>query len=204
MSKRKGEPVEKCDSKLRNKDKTCRQTAGNRTDHPGVGRCWLHGGLNQKIDLTDPKNRYLIMKQGRIRDLIEAFAEDTNPLDLSHEVMVLRALLLDLMERWESIYGVDGALLAWHESFHTGDGPPKPRQLPDFSSVSSVADRVGAMVDRIVKHKAEGAITMATLSKLLEKFGVETAQAVSEMKLEPESEAKLLTDIETRWNNVRL
>jgi hypothetical protein len=110
----------------------------------------------------------------------------------------------DLLERWDEIYGVDGALLAWHESFKTNESAPKPRQMPDFSTISSIVDKVGAMVDRIQKHKAESTISLATLNRVTEQLGVEVVNAVKEAKIDADASARILQAIERRWASIRI
>lgn len=199
----KKEPIAKpkCGSPKKKNRGLCVNRAGMRTDHEGVGKCYLHGGRTQKIDFS--KGRYSQLTHKRIGSLIEQFQSDPDPLNLLEEIALLRALTVDLVERWESIYGVDGAVIAWHESFHTGEHAPKPRQLPDYSLISGIVEKTGAMVDRIVKQKQEGSITMQTLTRVLEQFGVEVARAIGEEKLESNVESRLLRNIEQRWKSIR-
>jgi hypothetical protein len=147
-----------------------------------------------------------MVKRVALKERIEQFESDPDPLNLASEVALLRAFTLELIERWDEIYGPDGALLAWHESFRNPESttPSKPRQLPDFSAVTSVVDRVGAMVDRIQKHKAEGSITLATLNRYVEQLGAEVVSAVQETGIDAASSTKLLDSVERRWGSVRL
>jgi len=48
------EPNPKCGSRKKQSEGTCRNAAGYKTDHPGVGKCHLHGGSmrNHKIAAT--------------------------------------------------------------------------------------------------------------------------------------------------------
>lgn len=190
----------KCAAKLRRKDQTCGNPRGFRTDHPGVGKCWLHGGdtpVKHGLDST--------VHRSRLADLIEKHQQNPDPTNLLPELAQLRAFAEDLMERWESIYGPDGALLAWHESFKNDpNAPAKPRQLPDFSAVSTVVDRVGAMVDRIIRHKKERSVTLEDLNRLLNLFGVEVVVAVREIGLDDDTGNRLIRAIESRWKTARL
>lgn len=180
---------------------TCRNVAGKNTDHVGQGRCWLHGGAT-----PIKTGRYSTVKRETLRDRIAQFEADPDPLNLASEVALLRAFTLELIERWDEIYGPDGALLAWHESFRNPDNPapPKPRQLPDFSAVTSVVDRVGAMVDRIQKHKAEGAVSLVTLNRYVEQLGAEVVASAQETVTDADAREKLLDAVERRWHSVRL
>lgn len=196
----------KCGAKTKS-GKPCDHPAGFRTDHPGSGRCYLHGGAT-------PVQHGLRSKvhRSRLDELIEKHMKNPDPLNLLPEVAQLRAFAEDLQTRWDEIYGPDGALLAWHESYlvrFDKDGKelpvaPKPRQLPDFSAVSTVVDRVGAMVDRIQKHKAEGVITLDTLHRVLRKHGVEAVAAIREAKLDEATASALIKNIEARWGAIRV
>lgn len=190
-----------CGAKLRKKDRKCRQRAGHGTDHVGQGKCRLHGGLTPIIS-----GRYSSIKRPAWTERVERFKADPDPLNLLDEVALLRAFVEDLIERWESIYGVNGALLAWHESFNNpnADHVPKPRQMPDFSSLTSVVDKVGSMVDRIQKHKAEGSITLTTLNRIVEQFGADLISAIQETKIDADASTRLLEAVERRWASVKL
>jgi hypothetical protein len=185
----------------------CARPAGWGTDHPGTGRCKLHGGatpvghgMRSTVHTT------------RLSDLIEKHLKNPDPLNLLPELAQLRAFAEDLLNRWDEIYGPDGALLAWHESFmlrRDSEGnefevAQKPRQLPDFSAVSTVVDRVGAMVDRIQKHKAGGAITLETLHRVLRQHGVEVVAAIGEFGLKEEEANRLIDLIEKRWGRIQV
>lgn len=98
----------KCGAKTRG-GKPCRNTAGKKTDHVGEGRCWLHGGL------TPVKHgRYSKVKSRRIAELLTEFEADDDPLNLKPEVILLRALILDYVNRYDEF---TAALIAWHNSF---------------------------------------------------------------------------------------
>lgn len=92
---------------------TCRKTAGWGTDHKGQGVCRLHGGSTPiKHGL---RSRYAAITRPRIRALLESFEGDTEPENLLPEVHLLRALILDFVERYDT---QTEALLAWHASFN--------------------------------------------------------------------------------------
>lgn len=63
-----------CGAKLRKKDRTCRHPAGWGTDHPGVGRCRLHGGAS----LCGPANP--AFKHGLRSRYLPLPGDDTEPV----------------------------------------------------------------------------------------------------------------------------
>lgn len=223
--------MSQCGAKTRS-GKPCKQKAGARTDHPGQGRCWLHGGR------TPIKHgRYSQIQRPRLKELLERFHDDPTPLDLLPEVVLLRALVTDYVERYDE---VTDALLAWHNSW--GDryreavdewrekmlrklenggwqdteatdlpDPPdpldymtKPRQMLDITAAAGLVDKIGAMVDRIEKHKREGSITLETLDRVLEQLGVEVVHALTEEVKDAATRTAVLASIERRWGSIRL
>ncbi len=89
----------------------CRQKAGARTDHVGEGRCWLHGGLTP----ARSGGRYSsITSRPRIAELLAKFEGDPNPLDLAPEAILLRAMVLDFIERYDEMHA---GLMRWQMSF---------------------------------------------------------------------------------------
>lgn len=210
----------------------CRKPLGWGTDHPGQGRCKLHGGA------TPIKHgRYSSIQRPRLRELLDQFETDPAPLDLLPEVKLLRALLTDFVERYDQI---TDATLAWHNSWGDtyreaiglwreqmiraleNDGwqdlepddlkdPPdpldymtKPRQMLDITAAAGLVDKVGAMVDRIEKHKRDGSITLETLDRVLEQLGVEVVHALAEEVPDATTRALVLANIERRWGSIRL
>lgn len=189
-----------CGSNRKRNAGKCNRPSGWGTDHPGQGRCKLHGGST-----PIKSGRYSKITRPALRERIERFESDPDPTNLLPEVALLRAFTEDLIERFDEIYGEDGALLAWHESFKIDpNAPGKPRQMPDFSALSQIVDRVGAMVDRIQKWKAEGSITLETLNRVLQQFGSELVLAVNEIGLDEPTSSKLLNSVEQRWAAIKL
>ncbi|WP_158680068.1 hypothetical protein [Deinococcus sp. NW-56] len=100
-----------CGSGLRGKPgRHCRQPAGAGTDHLGEGRCKLHGGLT-----PIRHGRYSsLTTRPRLRELLDRLEGDPDPLNLLPELQLLRALVLDFIERYDEM---SQALIAWHLSF---------------------------------------------------------------------------------------
>lgn len=187
-----------CGADKKQTEGTCENIAGFRTDHPGSGRCYLHGGRS-----PIKHGMYSKIEHSRLGELVAAHRENPDPFNLLPELALLRAILEDLVERWESIYGPDGALLAWHESYKLGEmSSPKPRQLPDFASLSSVADRVGGMVERIQRLRREQSLSVVTLHRVVEQLGAEVVEAIRDVGCDQDTTARLLEVIEGRWARV--
>lgn len=236
----------------------CTRPAGWGTDHVGQGRCKLHAGS------TPIKHgRYSTVKRPRIRELLDAFDNDPDPLDIAPEIKLLRALILDYIERYDE---QTDALLAWHASFNGGflqqyqdwgnsfrdwlaswtlfqesfasyrqsveqaqvhyklgwpeppklpalidpPGPPepgedpatKPRRVTDILEVGKFIQSIGALVERIEKRQQNGTITLSTLDEVLQKHGVEAAQAAAEVIHDDALRTALLDAIGRRWGAI--
>lgn len=182
----------------------CHHRAGANTDHTGTGRCWLHGGRSLKGAANGrfKHGRYSTIASGRIKDLIDTYRDDDAPLDLKEEVFLLRALTHDLIERWEDIYGEEGALMAWHDSWQNGRYASKPKQLPDLSALHSIVDAIGKMVERIQRHDAERSMTYGQLSAVMKALGSELGKTLTELDVSTDLEAKIVERVATRWAHV--
>lgn len=102
-------PPALCGAKKKRGGGTCSQPAGVRTDHPGQGKCWLHGGR------TPVKHgRYSDIRRPRVAALYQAHRDGDAPLDTTPEVALMRALTQDYVERYDATME---ALVAWHESW---------------------------------------------------------------------------------------
>lgn len=237
----------------------CRQPAGARTDHPGDGKCWLHGGR------TPIKHgRYSRIKRPRLAELIASFGEETDEeaVRLRWELDLLRGLIVDYVERYDE---QTDALLAWHASFgpafdrqysewqaafilwqgqwsdfqkgfaeyrtsveaaqsHYALGwpyppavpvlieppaPPlpeetaiRPRRVTDILEVGKFIQSIGALTERIEKRQQAGTITLSTLDEVLQKHGVEAAQAAAEVIHDDALRTALLDAIGRRWGAI--
>jgi len=179
---------ERCGAKLRKRDGYCKQPAGNRTEHPGEGRCWLHGGKSPVWS-----GRYSSVKRTRLKDLLDHFQGDPKPLDLLEDLALLRSLVLDYLERYDE---VTDALVAWHESFQSSERATKPVRVLDVADASRLIDRVGTMAKRIEEIRAENAVSKKDLSRVLEEY----ARAVRLYVQDPDT----LNRIADAWSHIHL
>ena len=134
----------KCGAKKR-KSGTCRQPAGWGTDHPGEGRCKLHGGASVRgVDHPNFKtglySRYL---PDAIQQKVQTFL-DADPLELISEMALLRALLAEYVGRFNGV-------------------TPTAR---DIALLADLTERVGKFSERINKMRNESALTGAEIAFL--------------------------------------
>lgn len=149
-----------CDSLNRARTRRCRHAAGFRTDHPGQGRCYLHGGRN-----PTKHGRYSQLKHPTIRELIDKHSADPDPLNILPELAALRALFENYIDRYEL---TTNALLAWHASFGLTQRPlPEPLVMAFANIVDDMEEsyRAGGpeMTDRQVSDLASARKFLAML-----------------------------------------
>lgn len=93
----------------------CSLPAGWGTDHLGQGKCKLHGGAT-----PIKSGRYSKIKRDSLRELIQQFEADPDPLNIFPELAAARALFQDFIERYDQWAE---ALIAWHQSYQAGQRP---------------------------------------------------------------------------------
>jgi hypothetical protein len=103
---------DECGARNRNEDATgptCKNPKGFRTDHPGQGPCFLHGGMAR---ITH--GRYSKIKRRALAELIQEYKEDPEILNMEPELATARALFEDYVNRYDEI---TEALIAWWQSY---------------------------------------------------------------------------------------
>lgn len=142
---------------------TCKWLAGRRTPHPGLGKCWKHGGL------TPIKHgRYSKVHHERLLDLAAHQEANPDPLNILPELALIRALAVDYINRYEEN---TAALIAWHQSFQSPDARPKPRRVLDITAVIPLISEATKIVERIERINAVNAISRPDLNRLLNELG---------------------------------
>lgn len=96
-----------CGAKLRN-GKRCRQKPLT-----GKNRCRLHGGVDN-IGRPPIHGRYSKIENPRVKSFVEYLKQDSVPLELSEELSLARAYLMDYMNRLEEN---NEGVMRWHASF---------------------------------------------------------------------------------------
>jgi hypothetical protein len=179
-----------CSAQLRSEgyqDQTCRNPAGKWTDHPGQGRCYLHGGRSMK-----KHGRYsMIEHEGLQEKLGQLEALEQDVMDLSPEVQLLRALVIDYVERYQAF---SEALIAWHAD--GGGKTSKPRKVMDITDAGNLIEKISRTVQRIHQIHSTGSITLDTFRRVVESMGVVVASHVQEKQT--------LDAIETEWSSLAL
>lgn len=165
-------PDTKCNGIVRSGRGYCKQGAGAKTDHPGQGRCNLHGGANPV-----KHGRYSKVKNTAIRELIDVFESDPEPLNILPELAAARALFQDFVDRHAAFAA---ALLAWHESFldPQREAEPKPRQILDIADAYRLLAEIKNIVATVEKIASENAISRPDYLRLQAQQGAIVERAL--------------------------
>ncbi len=121
----------------------CAQPAGWGTDHVGFGKCKLHGGATPIVT-----GRYSIKRQ-ELAAKAQAFAGDTKPGDLTGELILMRALLQDYLDRFD-----DKARLPFD----------------DIERIFGMVEAIGRLVERIAKILSTTALTQIEVQRFQQAF----------------------------------
>lgn len=181
-----------------------------RTGHPGVGRCWKHGG---KSPIKHGIYSETMSGRGRIRELIDGIDKATEDIeDLRPETILLKALVSDYVERYED---QTRALEAWHQTHDPvyvalmaeTDAQKaidlvvqlrkinlkRPRQLPDPVGISTIIDRIRKMVESLHKIGVADAMPRQQVVNIIKRLAVVVARNVPD---------ELMQKIETEWRAI--
>lgn len=126
----------------------CKQPAGWRTDHPGTGRCKFHNGR------PPTHGRYSRYLETQLGDAIKELEEDPDPLDLTEEVHLARALLQRALDN---------------------------ESLTDSDRMGLVSD-LSKIVKRIEDVHAQNAISLPDLNRLMTEMGRVVAHHVDDQE----------------------
>ncbi len=134
----------------------CQQPAGWGTQHVGQGRCKLHGGNAGAPIIT---GRYSIKRQA-LAAKAQAFYADPTPGDLTAELVLMRALLQEYLDRFED----------------------EKTRLPfdDIQRIFGMVEAIGRLVERIAKILATTALTQNEVQQFKQAFLAELPNYVPE------------------------
>ena len=195
VAKRRGP---KCESPTKRTDYPCRNPAGFRTDHPGAGRCYLHGGRS-----LVKHGKYRTIYDSTLGEAIERFEQDPDALSLFRELATLRALTERFIVRYEEFRE---QLDAWYEDWTLANPkgqPPRPPRLLDLYDARVLLDDVGKMVARIEKIRAQNAISQPEMIRLMTEMARVVDHVVSRDVEAGQAEA-IKEEVRERWLQIRL
>ncbi len=185
-----GKPV--CGGKRRSDGMPCMQIAGWGTTHTGQGYCKIHGGAAHAANVTH--GRYSKIQGANIADTLKWLKEnDSDPLDLSDDLLLLRALAMDFISRYTEFAD---ALISWNQSWMEGDGTArKPTKILDITAASSLVRDVTRTVKLIHDIRNNSSVSLTTFNKLMQEMGKVVVKHCDD---------NTLRRIEAEWGSIRV
>ncbi len=175
----------RCNYPLEGGTRFCKLKAGTRTDHPGSGYCVEH---DKRIPY-DPAHRYRGIQNKSVQAQLGKLDEmERNIFDLMPEVTLMRALMVDYVERF---YTFRAALMKWYK-----DGKQKPRMALDITEAAHLIEAVSRLIERQHRIERSGSIDLETFRRATEQMGIIVAKHVRD--------GKILKAIEDEWSQVSL
>jgi hypothetical protein len=151
----------KCNARKRQGEGLCKPAAGAKTDHPGYGRGYLHGGAALTKSTTHGlTSRYLHVQ---LQAQIDKYLADPDPSNLLPELAFLRACLQRYLDLHPEI--TDTELLAAGDSVTVRD---------TIRTAVKIVDAIARTVGKIESIRAANAIGIPDLTRMLDYF-LETA-----------------------------
>jgi hypothetical protein len=156
-------PVPRCGA-LTRADKACAQPRGHRTDHPGFGNCWLHGGRspNGKKHAERQAAQAAVARLGiptgnsdPFALLAKAVSHADGHLEAASAVVQEAA---ELIEGQRSVLALEAAIEVYEQAIRTAFRTAKAAVDAD------VADRLAALDERAAS------LLMRFVTELLERF----------------------------------
>lgn len=148
----------RCAAWARQTGKPCMKIPGWGTDHPGQGRCRLHGGKAPILH-----GRYSKVVRPELERHLREIEASGSPLDAEPELQFLRAMLRRFME-------------ANQEKLATG----AMDSLGELGVVTKLIDQVGRQIGRIERQRALAALSLEELRVLVRRLAAVVERVVQD------------------------
>ncbi len=132
----------------------CGQAAGWKTDHPGNGKCTLHGGSVTGRPVIH--GRYSVKHKQELQDKMQEFLEDPQPGNLMSELALQRAMLQDFVERLGDTVLIDVIM--------------RKHVFDMIESISKVVERISRILNSTAITAAELQLLQMALPDLLLRY----------------------------------
>ncbi|KKM87327.1 hypothetical protein LCGC14_1269970 [marine sediment metagenome] len=132
----------------------CGLDAGWKTDHPGEGKCTLHGGSVTGRPVIH--GRYSVKHKQELQDKMQEFLEDPQPGNLMSELALQRAMLQDFVERLGDTVLIDVIM--------------RKHVFDMIESISKVVERISRILNSTAITAAELQLLQMALPDLLLRY----------------------------------
>lgn len=145
----------------------CGQRAGWSTDHPGQGRCKLHGGASAGAPIVH--GMYSKQLTSTLAKEVERIANDPNFLNLYEELALAKAAFGNLMSKLEGRMETDGNFWITQDVTATGS---KDVISPEANLMLKMMETMGKTLERIVasETKMENTLTIRGIKLILDQI----------------------------------
>lgn len=177
-----------CTATAKSTGERCRRHAVN-----GYKVCQVHGAGSPKQGRRGGRppthGRYSKWKKEDIRELVEQFEADEEPLNILPEIAAVRALLTDFIDTYNQ--RVD-ALIAWNADeaaeARANKRKPRPQRLPELDDAIQYLQTVARIAQKEKRLQSDTAISRKDLARILQEMGrivdqhtdTDTQQAIRE------------------------
>jgi hypothetical protein len=176
----------------------CTNVAGKGTDHVGAGRCKYHGGATPvKHGMYSSVTRYSGIG-GPIGELYEKYTNsDTDPLDMTPELALTRALIEDYIANYEEF---KETLYQWRDAYasHHDTEPPK-LNLPSIHSAHKMVETLSKSVDRVQRRREASAISLKELFRTMAAMGNIVKEAINDDTMNKDDKLRF---INKQWSKL--
>lgn len=176
----------------------CSQPAGWHTTHEGTGRCFFH----DTSKAVETRMRLYYIRQTTIGALaLELDESDTNPTDITSELHLARATLLNWIARYDDWQAkVD----LWAQAYARGDVVNQPPARMDISRIDALLQRVASLALQLEESKLRDAISQGELIEILREVGMTVETTVTVCPHCKGTLAPVLELIRQGWQRVQL
>jgi hypothetical protein len=144
----------------------CTRPAGWGTVHSGRGACKLHGGIKSaERDRRLKTGGWSMVADVRVQEIQAELEELGNPLDVTRDLTLARAIMISWAERHEKLME---ALLAWNETRRAEDRPAK---LPELVEIIPAIEAISRIVYRIEKSASDKFVPRGTFYRIMMAMG---------------------------------
>ena len=191
-------PTATCNGYLRRRHGYCSNRAGQFTTHDGTGRCIRH----DMSAAHAASRRYRALHDTAIGALAQEIAVyDDDPTNITEELALARALFTDWIKRYQQF---SDAIIAWHKSYSSGEGTPKPVRLLDITAADRQIQTIARLALQLEESRLRDALSQGELIAILREVSLATETTVTTCPHCHGSLQPVLEAIKTAWGRIVL
>lgn len=167
---------------------------------PGVDIGVYHDGM-ALVSLS----RYRSITRVRVTELVKELALEDNPYDLTPEIVLLRALVIDYVNNYDDLVE---ALLNWNanesDDARIEKRRPNIQKIPEIKDAGDMIEKIGRMVGTFAKIQGKKSVTLESLNKIIESMGLIVQKFVRHGIERNLSATEIIRNIEREWTLIKI